>query len=59
MSGISKLGSEVQTSRQGRAFYLRHGWDDRGIEDYPARVEGSTAPVPVWRMTKRLQVSVA
>lgn len=39
---------------RARAFYLRHGWTSRGVEDYPARTKDGQVPVAVWRLTKRL-----
>lgn len=44
----------VVGNERARAFYLRHGWVERGTEDYPACAGGRILPVQVWRLTKPL-----
>lgn len=41
-------------NERARAFYLRHGWSEQGVESYPAQVEDDTTPVSVWCLAKRL-----
>jgi len=44
----------VVGNHRARAFYLQHGWVDRGVEAYQAQTEKGRVPVPVWRLTKRM-----